>query len=66
MEQTMTGIATQEPPVHPRPAAATVADVMRPPRTTVGQHDPGMAYAVTLKRAQHRRTFSSRACGPLV
>ena len=39
MEQIMTGVSAQKPSFHPRAAAATVADVMRPPLTTVSQHD---------------------------
>jgi CBS domain-containing protein len=39
MEQIITGLSAQKSPVHARAAAATVADVMRPPLTTVGQYD---------------------------
>jgi hypothetical protein len=35
MKQTRTGITAQESSSHPRPAAATVADIMRPTPTTV-------------------------------
>ena len=35
MEQIMTGVSAQESSFHPRAAAATVADVMRAPPTTV-------------------------------
>ena len=51
MEQTMTVIAAQESSPHPRPAAATVADVMRLPRTTVGRHDHVAAAAYLMKHA---------------
>jgi CBS domain-containing protein len=51
MEQTMTGIAAQKPSPHPRPAAATVADVMRPPLTTVAPHDHAAAAAYLMKHA---------------
>ena len=51
MEQTMTGMAAQESSAHPRPAAATVADVMRLPLTTVGRHDHVAAAAYLMKHA---------------
>ena len=51
MEQTTTGIAAQESPPHPRPAAATVSDVMRPPLTTVAPHDHVAAAAYLMKHA---------------
>jgi CBS domain-containing protein len=51
MEQTMTGIAAQKSWPHPRPAAATVADVMRLPLTTVGRHDHAAAAAYLMKHA---------------
>jgi CBS domain-containing protein len=51
MEQTITGIDAQESPPHPRPAAATVADVMRPPLTTVAPHDHVAAAAYLMKHA---------------
>jgi CBS domain-containing protein len=51
MEQTMTVIAAQESPPHPRPAAATVADVMRLPLTAVGRHDHAAAAAYLMKHA---------------
>ena len=35
MQQVMTAVSAHKPPVHPPPAAATVADVTRPPVTTV-------------------------------
>jgi CBS domain-containing protein len=51
MEQTMTGIATQKSSPQSRPAAATVADVMRPALTTVQQHDHAAAAAYLMKHA---------------
>ena len=51
MEQTMTGIAAQKSPPHPRPAAATVADIMRLPPPTVQQHDHAAAAAYLMKHA---------------
>jgi CBS domain-containing protein len=52
MEQIRTGISTQESSFHRRPAAATVADVMRPPLTTVQQHDHAAAAAYLMKHAR--------------
>ena len=49
MNQPRTGIAARESSSHPRPAAATVADVMRPPPTTVHQHDHAAAAAYLMK-----------------
>ena len=51
MEQTMTGIAAQKSSPHSRPAAATVADVMRSPLTTVAPHDHAAAAAYLMKHA---------------
>ena len=51
MEQTITGIAAQKSSFDPRPAAATVADVMRSPLTTVGRHDHAAAAAYLMKHA---------------
>jgi CBS domain-containing protein len=51
MEQTMTVIAAQESSPHPRPAAATVADVTGLPLTTVGRHDHVAAAAYLMKHA---------------
>jgi CBS domain-containing protein len=47
----MTGVSAQESSSHPRPAAATVADIMRPPLTTVGQYDHAAAAAYLMKHA---------------
>jgi CBS domain-containing protein len=51
MEQIMTGVSAQESSSHPRAAAATVADVMRAPLTTVHQHDHAAAAAYLMKHA---------------
>ena len=51
MQQVMTAVSAHESPVHPPPAAATVADVMRPPVTTVNQHDHVAAAAYLMKHA---------------
>jgi IMP dehydrogenase len=51
MEQTMTTQAPPKSPFHPQPATATVADIMQPPLTTVGQHDHLAAAAYLMKHA---------------
>ena len=51
MKQIMTAPSAQKPSFHARAAAATVADVMRPPLTTVGQHDHVAAAAYLMKHA---------------
>jgi CBS domain-containing protein len=51
MQQVMTAVSAQKSPVHSPPAAATVADVMRPPVTTVSQHDHVAAAAYLMKHA---------------
>ena len=51
MGQIMTGVSAQKPSFHPRAAAATVADLMRPPLTTVSQHDHVAAAAYLMKHA---------------
>ena len=51
MEQIMTDVSAQESSSHPRAAAATVADVMRAPLTTVSQHDHVAAAAYLMKHA---------------
>jgi CBS domain-containing protein len=51
MEQVMIGVSAQKSPGRPRAAAATVADVMRPPLTTVSQHDHAAAAAYLMKHA---------------
>ena len=51
MGQIMTGVSAQKPSFHPRAAAATVADVMRPPLTTVNQHDHVAAAAYLMRHA---------------
>jgi CBS domain-containing protein len=51
MQQVMTTVSAQKSPVRARAAAATVADVMRPPLTTVSQHDHVAAAAYLMKHA---------------
>ena len=51
MEQAMTGVSAQESALHPRAAAVSVADIMRPPLTTVSQHDHVAAAAYLMKHA---------------
>jgi CBS domain-containing protein len=51
MEQIMTGVSTQESSSHPRAATATVADIMRAPLATIGQHDHAAAAAYLMKHA---------------
>jgi hypothetical protein len=55
MEQIRTGVSAQESSFHPRSATATVADVMRPPPTTVQQHDHAAAAAYLMKHAARCR-----------
>ncbi len=51
MQQVMTAVSAHKSPVHPPPAEATVADIMRPPVTTVNQHDHVAAAAYLMKHA---------------
>src|SRR5215468_1771781 len=51
MQQIMTAVAAQKTSFHARAAAATVADVMRSPLTTVNQHDHVAAAAYLMKHA---------------
>jgi CBS domain-containing protein len=51
MEQTMTGVSAQKSSFDLRADAATVADVIRPPLTTVHQHDHVAAAAYLMKHA---------------
>ena len=51
MKQLMTGAPAHKPSSHPRAAAATVTDVMRPPLTTAGQYDHVAAAAYLMKHA---------------
>ena len=51
MTQTSTTSPPHESPHHPQTAAATVADVMRTPPTTIGQHDHAAAAAYLMKHA---------------
>ena len=50
MKQISTGIPVQKSPAHRR-AAATIAGILRPPLTTVGQHDHVAAAAYLMKHA---------------
>ena len=47
----MTAVSAQKSPVHAGAAAATVADVMRPPLTTVIPHDHVTAAAYLMRHA---------------
>jgi CBS domain-containing protein len=51
MEQIMTSVTAQKSAFHPRAAAATVADITRPPLTTVSQHDHVAAAAYLMKHS---------------
>jgi CBS domain-containing protein len=51
MERIMIGVSAQESSSHSGAAAATVADVMRTPLTTVGQHDHAAAALYLMKHA---------------
>ena len=51
MEQIMTSVSAKKSSFRSRAAAATVADVMRPPRTTVEPHDHVAAAAYLMKHA---------------
>jgi CBS domain-containing protein len=51
MEQIMTAVSAQKSPVHAGVALATVADVMRPPLTTVIPHDHVAAAAYLMRHA---------------
>jgi CBS domain-containing protein len=51
MEQIMTGVSGQKSSFDLRADAATVADVIRPPLTTVNQHDHVAAAAYLMKHA---------------
>ena len=51
MEQIMLGVSAQKSPFHARAAAATVADLIRPPLTTVNRHDHVAAAAYLMKHA---------------
>ena len=51
MEQIMTGVSAPKPAFPSRTVAATVADIMRPPLTTVSQHDHVAAAAYLMKHA---------------
>ena len=51
MEQIMTGVSAQKSSFDLRADAATVADVIQPPLTTVNQHDHVAAAAYLMKHA---------------
>ena len=51
MKQLSTAIPVQKSPVHPPPAIVTVAGILRPPLTTVGQHDHLAAATYLMKHA---------------
>ena len=51
MKQIIVDIPVQKSPVHPPPATATVAGILRPPLTTVGQHDHVAAATYLMKHA---------------
>ena len=51
MEQIMTSVSAKKSSFRSRAAAATVADVMRSPLTTVNQHDHVAAAAYLMKHA---------------
>ena len=51
MKQITREAPAQKSPFHPRAAAATVTDIMRPPLTTAGQYDHVAAAAYLMKHA---------------
>ena len=51
MDQIVIGVSAQKTPFHSRADAATVADVMRPPLTTVTPYDHVAAAAYLMKHA---------------
>ena len=51
MKQLSTATPVQKSPVHPMLATATVAGIVRPPLTTVGQHDHVAAATYLMKHA---------------
>ena len=51
MKQTITSMRAQKSPVHPPPATGTVAGILRPPLTTVAQHDHVAAATYLMKHA---------------
>jgi CBS domain-containing protein len=51
MEQIMTGVFAQESTLPSQATTATVADIMRPPVTTVSRHDHVAAAAYLMKHA---------------
>lgn len=51
MKHATTGAPAQTSPFHPRAAAATVTDLLRPPLTAAGQYDHVAAAAYLMKHA---------------
>ena len=51
MSQIATGVKARKPRIHSRAHAGTIADIMWPPVTTVGQHDHVAAAAYLMKHA---------------
>ena len=51
MEQIRIAVPAQESSFHPRPAAATITDLVQLPPTTVQQHDHAAAAAYLMKHA---------------
>jgi len=51
MKQIITGVPVPKSRIHPPPATATVAAILRPSLTTVGQHDHVAAAAYLMKHA---------------
>ncbi len=51
MKQITAKAPARKSPLHPRAAAATVTDIMRPPLTTAGQYDHVAAAAYLMKHA---------------
>ena len=51
MKQITTKAPARKPPPHPRAAAATVTEIMRPPLTTAAQYDHVAAAAYLMKHA---------------
>jgi signal-transduction protein with cAMP-binding, CBS, and nucleotidyltransferase domain len=51
MKQATIGTPAQTSPLHPRTAAATITDLVRPPLTAAGQYDHVAAAAYLMKHA---------------
>ena len=64
MDQIMTAVSAQKSPFHARAAAATVADVMRLPLTTVTRYDHAAAAAyLSADFGEGRRAVANSAAG---